>query len=196
MAAESPPVQSVAAMHAVAGELVVVRATDEALLPRRQGGRATDRVAQLTALLVSLVGKDGAIDRLAFRKSLEARAPMSVKALANDISCYANFCARAGGLGLPANEARIVGYLEDCETRKLKPATVGRRLASLAVVHGLLGVASPTRGSIVRDALRGFRRRVDVTQRQAGPHPPPYGWPRALPASAWRSSHRSSAWCR
>ena len=139
MAAESPPVQSVAAMHAVAGELVVVRATDEALLPRRQGGRATDRVAQLTALLVSLVGKDGAIDRLAFRKSLEARAPMSVKALANDISCYANFCARAGGLGLPANEARIVGYLEDCETRKLKPATVGRRLASLAVVHGLLG---------------------------------------------------------
>jgi hypothetical protein len=156
-------------MHAVAGELVVVRATDEALLPRRQGGRATDRVAQLTALLVSLVGKDGAIDRLAFRKSLEARAPMSVKALANDISCYANFCARAGGIGLPANEARIVGYLEDCETRKLKPATVGRRLASLAVVHGLLGVASPTRGSIVRDALRGFRRRVDVTQRQAGP---------------------------
>lgn len=169
MAAESPPVQSVTAMPAVAGELVVVRAAGEALLPRRQGGRATDRVAQLTALLVSLVGKDGAIDRLAFRKSLEARAPMSVKALANDLSCYADFCARAGGIGLPANEARIVGYLEDCEARKLKPATVGRRLASLAVVHGLLSVPSPTRGPIVRDALRGFRRRVDVVQRQAGP---------------------------
>jgi hypothetical protein len=79
------------------------------------------------------------------------------------------FTARAGGIGLPANEARIVAYLEDCERRELKPAPVGRRLASLAVVHGLLGVVSSTRGSIARDALRGFRRRVDVTQRQAGP---------------------------
>ena len=62
--------------------------------------------------------------------------------------------------GLPASEPRIVAYLEDCEKRKLKPATVERRLASLAVVHGLLGVPSPTRGGIVRDALRGFRRRA------------------------------------
>ncbi len=169
MAVRSTSARSAIAAQEVAAELVVVRAAGEAPLPRRQGGRATDRVAQLTALLVSLVGKDGAIDRLAFRKSLEARAPMSVKALANDLVCYATFCARAGGIGLPANEARIVAYLEDCERRELKPATVGRRLASLAVVHGLLGVASPTQGSIVRDALRGFRRRVDVTQRQAGP---------------------------
>jgi hypothetical protein len=169
MAVKSTSARSAIAAQEVAAELVVVRAAGEAPLPRRQGGRATDRVAQLTALLVSLVGKDGAIDRLAFRKSLEARAPMSVKALANDLACYATFCARAGGIGLPANEARIVAYLEDCERLELKPATVGRRLASLAVVHGLLGVASPTRGSIVRDALRGFRRRVDVTQRQAGP---------------------------
>lgn len=36
------------------------------------------------------------------------------------------------------------------------------------MVHGLLWAASPTRGLIVRDALRGLRRRVDVTQRQAG----------------------------
>jgi len=150
-------------------ELVVVHAAGEASLPRRSGGQATDRVAQLTGLLASLVATDGAIDRLAYRKSLEARAPASVKALANDLDCYAGFCARAGGIGLPANEARIVDYLEDCEARELKPATVSRRLASLAVVHGLLGVPSPTRGSIVRDALRGFRRRVDVVQRQAGP---------------------------
>jgi len=169
MVATSPSARSASAAPDGAAELVVVRAAGDAPLPRRQGGRATDRVAQLTALLVSLVGQDGAIDRLAFRKSLEARAPMSVKALANDLACYASFCARAGGIGLPANEARIVAYLEDCERRELKPATVGRRLASLAVVHRLLGVASPTRASIVRDALRGFRRRVDVTQRQAGP---------------------------
>ncbi|WP_240959889.1 tyrosine-type recombinase/integrase [Novosphingobium olei] len=151
------------------GELVMVRTAAEAPLPRRRGDRAANRVAQLTALLVALIGQGGAIDRLAFRKILEARAPASVKALANDLACYAAFCTRARGIGLPADEARIVAYLEDCERRQLKPATVGRRLASLAVVHGLLGAPSPTRGAIVRDALRGFRRRVGVAQRQAGP---------------------------
>lgn len=169
MATKSLSVPSAASAAIGVGEIVVVRAAGEAPLPRRRDGRATDRVHQLTDLLAGLVGKDAAIDHLAFRKSLEARAPMSVKALANDLSCYAGFCARTGGIALPASEARIVAYLEDCERRQLKPATVGRRLASLAVVHGLLGAPSPTRGPIVRDALRGFRRRVDVTQRQAGP---------------------------
>ncbi|MBV1692149.1 tyrosine-type recombinase/integrase [Novosphingobium sp. G106] len=169
MPVNSPSSRSVTTMPGIAGELVMVRTAAEAPLPRRHGDRAANRVAQLTALLVGLIGQGGAIDRLAFRKSLEARAPASVKALANDLACYAAFCTRARGIGLPANEARIVAYLEDCESRKLKPATVGRRLASLAVIHGLLGVTSPTRGSIVRDALRGFRRRVGVAQRQAGP---------------------------
>ena len=130
---------------------------------------AIDRVAELIALIGSLVTEDAAIDSLAYRKSLEARAPASVKALANDLACYADFCVRARGPGLPASAARIVAYLEDCEARALSPATVSRRLASLAVVHGLLGVLSPTAASVVRDALRGFRRRVSVRQRQAGP---------------------------
>ena len=64
--------------------------------------------------------KDAAIDKLAFRKSLEARAPASVKVLANVLACYADFCARAGGIGLPASEARVVAYLEDCEVRCLR----------------------------------------------------------------------------
>lgn len=150
-----------------------MRLSGEAALPRRRSGHAVDRVGQLTALLIALARDGATIDALAFRKSLEARAPASVKALANDLACYAAFCAReggvAGGKGLPASEARIVAYLEACEAKAMKPASAARRLASLAVVHGLLGVASPTRAGVVRDALRGFRRRVGVTQRQAGP---------------------------
>lgn len=157
------------AATSIAGELVVVQAPGATPLPHRRGGRAGDRVAQLVTLLTRLAGGGSAIDQLAFRKSLEARAPASVKALANDMACYAGFCARSGGLGLPATEARIVTYIEDCEARRLKPATVGRRLASLAVVHGLLGAPNLTRGGVVRDAMRGFRRRVGAAQRQAGP---------------------------
>jgi integrase len=146
-----------------------VRPAGEGVLPKRKGGRAIDRVAELTSTIGALVADSAAIDRLAYRKSLEARAPASVKALANDLACYADYCARNRGPGLPASAARLVAYLEDCERRALSPATVGRRLATLAVVHGLLGATSPTLAPVVRDALRGFRRRVSVRQRQAGP---------------------------
>lgn len=171
MPLKATPRRTAAATPLSQSELVAIRTAGEVTLPQRSGGRAKNRVAELATLLGSLVDEAASIDRLAFRKSLEARAPASVKALANDLACYAGFCARAGGLmrGLPANEPRLVAYLEDCEQRKLKPATVERRLASLAVVHGLLGMPSPTRGGIVRDAMRGFRRRVTVIQRQAGP---------------------------
>jgi integrase len=151
------------------GDIVTVLQAGAGILPKRKAGRAIDRVAQLTALIGSLVADGSAIDQLAYRKGLEARALASAKALANALACYADFCQRVRVPGLPASVARIVGYLEDCEARALTPATVGRRLATLAVVHGLLGVPTPTAAAVVRDALRGFRRRVNVRQRQAGP---------------------------
>jgi integrase len=157
------------ASRSTSGEIVTVRPAGAAVLPKREGGRAVDRVSELTGLIAGLVADGSAIDQLAYRKSLEARAPASVKALANDLACYAAFCARNRGPRLPASPARLVAYLEDCEARRLSPATVGRRLATMAVVHGLLGVPSPTSAPVVRDALRGFRRRVEVRQRQAGP---------------------------
>lgn len=136
-----------------AGEILTVISAGEGMVPRRRGRRARDRVLELTQLIAALLRADATIDQLAYRKSLEARAPASVKALANDLACYATFCGRASGLGLPADPARIVAYLEDCEARELKPASVERRLASLAVIHGLLGVPSPTPAPVVRDAL-------------------------------------------
>jgi len=154
---------------AVSGEIVTVFAPGEAKLPRRPAGSAQDREAQLVALLQLLTGEGAALDALAFRKGLEARAPASIKALAVDCDCYARFSAKQGGIGLPASEARLVAYVDYCEARRLKPATVSRRLSSLAVAHQLLGVASPVGGAVVRDALRGHRRRVGVRQRQAGP---------------------------
>lgn len=162
------PARTVIPASAAETEIVTVVAPGGTGLPRRTGGYAIDRVVELTRLITNLLAAGSRIDKLAYRKSLEARAPASVKALANDLACYAGFSARAGGLGLPADEARIVAFVEDCERRGLKPATVGRRLASLATVHGLLGAANPVAGPIVRDALRGFRRRFGAGQRQAG----------------------------
>ena len=157
------------AKAAISGDIVTVLAPGEGSLPRRRAGSAQDREAQLVALLQELTGEGAGLDALAFRKSLEARAPASIEALAVDCDCYARFVARHGGIGLPASEARLVAYVEHCEARRLKPTTVSRRLSSLAVAHQLLGFHSPVGASVVRDALRGHRRRVGVRQRQAGP---------------------------
>ncbi|WP_256869531.1 tyrosine-type recombinase/integrase [Sphingobium lactosutens] len=154
---------------AVAAEIVTILPPGETKLPRRRSGSAQNREAQLVALLQELTGEGAGLVELNFRKSLEARAPASIKALAVDLDCYARFSAGQGGIGLPASEARLVAYVDYCETRKFKPATVSRRLSSLAVAHHLLGVPNLVGAGVVRDALRGLRRRAGVRQRQAGP---------------------------
>jgi integrase len=162
---ERPP----AAKTAPSGEIVTILTSGEAKLPQRRAGFAQNREKQLVALLQELTGEGASLDELTFRKSLEARAAASIKALAIDLDCYARFSEQFGGIGLPANESRLVAYLEYCEGRRLKPATVSRRLSSLGVAHHLLGTPSLVNAVVVRDALRGFRRRAGIRQRQAGP---------------------------
>jgi integrase len=159
------PVSSVAGDETV----IAVCCPGEQTLPKRGSGGAIDRVAQLTAQIGALLVADGSIDEASFRKAIEARAPASVKALANDLEDYAAYCRSRRLAGLPATEARVVHYIEDCEARSLKPATVARRLASLAVIHSFIASTNPTKGEVVRDAMRGLRRRRGVAQRQAGP---------------------------
>lgn len=154
---------------AVSGEIVTILAPGESHLPKRRAGYAQSREAQLAELLEDLTGDGASLVEINFKKALEARASASVKALAVDLDCYSRFSARYGGIGLPAGEARVVAYVEDCEGRGLKPATVARRLSSLAVAHHLLGAPSPTNASVVRDAVRSLRRRAGIRQRQAGP---------------------------
>ncbi len=155
--------------RAVSAEIVTILVPGEAPLPQRRSGAAQDRAVQLVELLQELTGEGASLVELNFQKSLEARAPASIKALAVDLDCYARFSATRGGIGLPADEARLVAYIDYCETRRLKPATVSRRLSSLAVAHHLLDVPSPVGAVVVRDALRGLRRRAGIRQRQAGP---------------------------
>ena len=154
---------------AVTVEIVTILGPGEAQLPSRRSGFAQNRETQLTALLEELTGEGASLVELNFKKSLEARAPASIKALTSDLDCYVRFSALRGGLGLPADESRLTAYIEHCEARRLKPATVARRLSSLAVAHHLLGVPSLVNSAVVRDALRGLRRRTGVRQRQAGP---------------------------
>jgi integrase len=150
--------------------VVEVLRPGEGALPvrrRRQGSEGRD-AGRLAELLTALVPEDGArVLELNFRKALEALAPASVAAIAGDLGCYAAFCDVSRRAGLPASEATVVAWVEHLEGRGLKPATVARRLSSLASAHALLGVPTPTNAIVVRHALKGFKRRAGTVQRQA-----------------------------
>lgn len=153
-------------------------------LPARSRGThslppLSERLAELLGTLVT--GDEAPVNELNFRKALEALAPASVAAIAGDLGCYAAFCDASGRAGLPASEATVVAWIEHLEDRGLKPATVARRLSSLASAHALLGVPTPTGAIVVRHALKGLKRRAGVVQRQAlglrfgAPEAPPAG---------------------
>src|SRR3546814_2752851 len=78
-----------------------------------------------------LTGEGASLVELNFQKSIEARAPASIKALAVDLDCYASFSAERGGIGLPADEARPVAITDYCEARRLKPARYGEPTTEL-----------------------------------------------------------------
>lgn len=124
---------------ASAAEIVTLATAAQGHLPLRKRGQARDPVQWLAALLAHLVDRECAIDKLAFRKGLEARAANSVSALAYDLACYAAFCDREGGRALPASEPRVVAYIEHLENKGFSTATARRRISSIATVHSLIG---------------------------------------------------------
>lgn len=152
------------------GTIIEIVGPNEARLPQRRAMRsnalaASDILAEVVQQLA-----DGAhleVNALNFRKALEALAPASLSAQISDLSCFARFCAADRREALPATETTIVAYVEHLERSGLRPATVARRLSSIASVHALVGVPSPTSASVIKHAMKAFRRRAGVAQKQA-----------------------------
>ena len=117
--------------------------------------------------LGSLVDGDTAVAELNFTKALEARSPATLRAMTCDLESYALFASALPGAGLPATAERLVEWIDHLEDAGQKPATIARKLATLATVHGLLGAPSAASSSLVRDTMKGMRRRRGKAQRQA-----------------------------
>lgn len=117
---------------------------------------------------------------LAIEAAAEAMAQATKAAIVADLKCYLRWCMfqRPIATAVPATPETLVLYLRwlarASDTRAAaKPATLARRLASIARVHRILGYgdteALPTQAGMVRDTLKGIRRKVGVRQRQASP---------------------------
>ncbi len=144
-------------------------------LPRRHARRA--HAATPDERLIATLGRAAPDDMapvsaIGLETALEAMAPASKLAIAADLDCWLAWCAHEHRHALPANPEDLVRYLRTLEADGKKPATLARRIASLATVHRMLeldGDAPPTAAAMVRNALRAQRRRQGAAQRQAAP---------------------------
>lgn len=113
-----------------------------------------------------------AVSLIAFETAWEAMAPETRRALRDDLDCYFGWFAGEKRQALPATPEDLVRYLRWLEQgRGFKPATLTRRIASIARIHRMLNLCSrdslPTRTAMVADALKAARRRQGAQQRQA-----------------------------
>jgi integrase len=167
--------RQIASPAPAAATVLVVR--PEGALPRRRSGRASDATETPDTRLVAVLGRAASADvapvsALGLETALEAMADASKLAVAADLDCWLAWCAGERRRPCPADPEDMVRYLRALEADGRKPATLGRRIASLATVHRLLGLGDkplPTSAPMVRNALRGNRRRQGAAQRQAAP---------------------------
>lgn len=144
--------------------------------PDRPFPSSVELVLQRFAPLVDARGASA----IGFEAAVKAMAPATKAAITADLKCYLAWCARRRpvGLAVPAEPESLVHYLrwlaKGSETRRpAKPATLARRIASIARVHRILGFGEkeplPTQAGMVRDTLKGIRRDKRQRQRQAAP---------------------------
>lgn len=149
------------------GEIVTVLAPGQTRLPQRRVRSGMTTVERFVAVLGSLVARETVVAELTFTKALEARSAATLRAMTCDLEGYALFASAVPGTGLPASAERLVQWIDHLECAGQRPSTIARKLATLATVHGLLGLTSATSSPLVRDTINGMRRRQGKPQRQA-----------------------------
>ena len=117
---------------------------------------------------------------LALEAAVAAMAPATKAAITSDLKCFLAWCKsrRPAVTAVPATPNTLVHYLrwlaKVSGTRsETKPATLARRIASIARTHRILGFGEteplPTQAGMVRDTLKGIKRQKRERQRQAAP---------------------------
>lgn len=93
----------------------------------------------------------------------DSRAVNTRRAYASDLQHFMLW-----GGAIPAKPEMVASYIAE-QADRLKPSSISRRLAALAVAHGAKGFASPTSSELVKSVLKGIRRTKGTTPVQAKP---------------------------
>ncbi len=121
--------------------------------------RTIDAAGNIDALVAEL--------RIAARAAADtSRAKSTERAYSNDWRDFYAFARLIGRAPHPAEAETVALYVTDLARRGRAPATIARRLVSIAVYHRAAGYPSPSDHGVVRAVVSGLRRQLDVAQRQ------------------------------
>ncbi|WP_010219682.1 tyrosine-type recombinase/integrase [Sphingomonas sp. PAMC 26621] len=156
------------------GEIVIHQLDGNALPQRRARGSAELVDARLLRTIAAALPADmPPVSALGVETALEAMSDATKAAIAADLDCFVGWCVEERRSPFPADPEDLVRYLRHLEAQGKKPATLSRRMATLASAHRLVGIGDkdglPTDHPMVRNALRANRRRKGAVQRQAAP---------------------------
>jgi integrase len=84
---------------------------------------------------------------------------------ARDLAAFRAWCQARAVTALPATPQTLAAYLADLALTD-RPATIGRKLAAIAVAHRDAGLESPTEHGMVKRTLAGIRREKGTAQKQ------------------------------
>ncbi len=82
-----------------------------------------------------------------------------------DLAAFRVWCQARAVTALPAEPPSLAAYLADLALTD-RPATIGRKLAAIAVAHRDAGLESPTEHGMVKRTLAGIRREKGTAQKQ------------------------------
>jgi integrase len=98
-----------------------------------------------------------------------AKAPETVRGYRIDWKDFSGWCERHGRDAMPASSETVALYLTE-EAGHHKPATLQRRLSSIAQAHSAAGYNdSPTKSALVCSVWQGIRREKGVAKQGKSP---------------------------
>lgn len=100
------------------------------------------------------------------RKFIQAsKAENTVRGYRADWRHFVAWCESRNLCPLPAVPDAVAAYIADCAGR-LKPGSIQRRLNAIAEAHKAAGLESPTHAALVRNTMKGIRRRLGTAPAQ------------------------------
>lgn len=79
------------------------------------------------------------------------------------------FCGKHGLVVVPTEPQTLVMYISHMAARDKKVSTIERALVAISQHHQLKGYESPTKNAVVREVIKGLRRKHGTAQKQVAP---------------------------
>ena len=97
------------------------------------------------------------------------KADATGRAYRTDFEIFRAWCSARGASALPAAPEAVAAFLAHEAERRIRPSTIGRRIAAIRYAHKLAGLPLPTDDERVRATMRGIRRSLGTARAKKTP---------------------------